>query len=155
MLVLVPQRWLTPAEAPVWRSYLDSARLLLQALDRQLQDDAGISFTDYEILVQLSEAPGRRLRMRDLAAATMSTRSGATRAITRLATAGWVRRVECDDDRRGTEAELTRSGLAKLTSAAPGHVAAVRRLMFDVLDQPALDGLGRATGLVRDNLRGD
>jgi DNA-binding MarR family transcriptional regulator len=126
-------KWLDPHEQDAWRAYLESNRLLIQALDRQLQRDAGLSFTDYELLVQLSEAPGQRMRMRDLADATLSTRSGATRAVTRLEEAGWVRRVECADDKRGTEAELTRAGAAKMAATAPGHVAAVRTHMFDLL----------------------
>jgi DNA-binding MarR family transcriptional regulator len=126
-------RWLEPDEQEAWRAYLDSTRLLIQALDRQLEADAGISITDYELLVHLSEAPARRMRMRDLADASMSTRSGATRAVSRLEQAGWVRRVECAEDRRGTEAELTDAGAAKLAATAPAHVAAVRANMFDLL----------------------
>jgi DNA-binding MarR family transcriptional regulator len=126
-------RWLDAEEQQAWRAYLDTTRLLLPALDRQLQADAGISFTDYGVLVQLSEAPGRRMRMRDLAEAILSTPSAATRAVTRCEQAGWVRRVECEDDRRGMHAQLTRAGAAKLSSAAPGHVEAVRTHVFDQL----------------------
>jgi len=94
----------------MWRGYLDYTRLLLQALDRQLARDAGLSFTDFEILVVLSEAPARRMRMRELADAMTTTRGGVTRAVSRLVGAGWVRRVECEDDKRGTLAELTDKG---------------------------------------------
>src|SRR5574340_258091 len=126
-------RWLSDEEQRAWRAYLDSTRLLFQALDRQLIRDADISFTDYELLVVLSEAPQRQLRMRDLADAMTTTRSGVTRAINRLVEAGWVRRVECEEDKRGTLAELTDEGAAKLACASPGHVAAVRANMFDLL----------------------
>ncbi|GAA2389211.1 MarR family transcriptional regulator [Catellatospora methionotrophica] len=126
-------RWLDDDEQETWRAYLEATRLLIQALDRQLETDAGVSFTDYELLVHLSEAPGHRLRMRDLADASFTSRSGVTRAVTRLEDAGWVRRVECDDDRRGMHAELTAAGAAKLAEAAPGHVGAVREHMFDHL----------------------
>jgi DNA-binding MarR family transcriptional regulator len=147
-------RWLTPTEQEAWRAYLDSTRLLLQALDRQLESAAGLSLVDYEVLVALSEAPGRRMRMRDLADATLSTRSGATRAVARLERAGWVRRVECDDDRRGTEAELTPEGLAKLTAAAPGHVAAVRANVFDLLTGRQVEQLRVVGSRMREHLRG-
>ena len=135
-------RWLDPEEQRAWRAYLDTTRLLIRALGQQLEAEAGISFTDYELLVKLSEAPGRRMRMRDLADATMSTRSGVTRAVTRLAEVGWVRRVHCEDDRRGTHAELTPAGIAKLSGTAPGHVAAVRAHLFDRLDPAAVRQLG-------------
>lgn len=127
-------RWLAPEEQAAWRAYLGSTRLLVQTLDRQLETDAGLSFTEYETLVRLAEAPGRRLRMRDLAGASAVTRSGVTRTVTRLERAGWVRRVECEHDRRGMHAELTDAGAAVLAGATPGHVASVRAHVFDHLD---------------------
>jgi DNA-binding MarR family transcriptional regulator len=147
-------RWLTPAEQEAWRAYLDSTRLLVQALDRQLETEAGLSFVDYEVLVALSEAPGRRLRMRDLAAATLSTRSGTTRAVARLESSGWVRRVACAADRRGTEAELTETGYARLAAAAPGHVAAVRAHVFDLLTPRQVDDLRAIGSRMRKHLLG-
>lgn len=146
-------RWLDDGEQETWRAYLEGTRLLIQALDRQLETDSGVSFTDYELLVHLSEAPGRRMRMRDLADASFTSRSGVTRAVTRLEDAGWVRRVECDDDRRGMHAELTEAGAAKLAEAAPGHVTAVREHMFDHLsteEQAAIrDGYARMRAHLR------
>lgn len=149
---VTPVRWLNDGEQRMWRGYLDSTRLLMNALDRQLAADAGISLTDYEVLVQLSEAPQRRMRMNELADATMTTRSGATRAIGRLADAGWVRRVECDEDKRGMYAELTDAGAAKLASAGPGHVAAVRRTVFDLLSPRDVELFGHAYAQIRANL---
>jgi DNA-binding MarR family transcriptional regulator len=148
-------RWLDPAEQQAWRAYLDATRLLVRVLDRQLDSDAGISFTDYELLVQLSEAPDRRLRMRELADAALSTRSGVTRAVTRLERAGWVRRVECLEDRRGMYAELTPAGLAKLAASAPGHVAAVRAHFIDELTAAQLQQLGATCGHLAERLRAD
>jgi DNA-binding MarR family transcriptional regulator len=145
-------RWLDPAEQQAWRAYLDSTRLLIQALDRQLEADAGISLLDYEVLVKLSEAPERRMRMRDLANATLSTRSGTTRAVTRLEHTGWVRRVECEDDKRGMEAELTDEGAAKLAATAPGHVAAVRAHMFDLLTPAQVESVRAVGARMRDHL---
>lgn len=148
-------RWLSDEEQRAWRAYLDSTRLLFQALDRQLIRDAGISFTDYELLVVLSEAPRRQLRMRDLADAMTTTRSGVTRAINRLVEAGWVRRVECEEDKRGTLAELTDEGAAKLAGASPGHVAAVRANMFDLLSPRDVTLFGNAYSEMRTHMLED
>jgi len=145
-------RWLTPPEQTAWRALLDGTRLLFQALDRELTSDADLSLTDYELLVRLSEAPEGRLRMRDLADATLSTRSGVTRAVTRAEKLGWVRRVECEDDRRGMNAELTPAGRAKLAASAPGHVGAVRENLIDLLTPQQLDQLIRIGSVVRDRL---
>ena len=109
-------RWLTDDEQRMWRAYLDSMRMLVTRLDQQLARDAGISLTDYELLVTLSEAPDRRMRMSMLATAVTATRSGVTRAINRLVEGGWVERVPCPDDRRGALAVLTDAGAAKLAA---------------------------------------
>jgi DNA-binding MarR family transcriptional regulator len=148
-------RWLDPAEQRAWRAYLDATRLLIRVLDQQLESDAGISFTDYELLVQLSEGPGRRLRMRELADAALATRSGVTRAVTRLERAGWVRRVECLEDRRGMYAELTPSGLGKLAASAPGHVAAVRSHVIGELTAAQFQQLGATCTHLAGRLRAD
>ena len=145
-------RWLEPREHAAWRAYVDSMRLLLQALDHQLQRDSGLSLTDYELLVKLSEAPDRRLRMSELALATLSTRSGATRAVTRLEQQELVRRVQCAGDRRGTFAELTGAGQATLERAAPGHATAVRQNMFDLLEADQVEALFGVADRVRRHL---
>ncbi|MBY6684501.1 MarR family transcriptional regulator [Rhodococcus sp. BP-149] len=146
-------QWLTEDEQRAWRSYLDATRLLMQTLDRQLTRDSGISFTDFELLVVLSEAPGRQMRMRDLADAVTTTRSGVTRAITRLVDAGWVVRVECEDDRRGMLAELTDAGMDKLAASSPGHVGAVRASMFDVLTDDDVATFTRAYSDMRTHIQ--
>ncbi len=146
-------RWLDADQQVAWRAYLDGTRMLFAELDRQLEADAGISLTDYELLVRLSEAPGHRLRMRDLAEATLSTRSGVTRAVTRAENAGWVRRVECEDDRRGMNAELTQAGLTKLAASAPGHVEAVRQNLIDLLDDAQLEQLRRIGTAVQQRIK--
>lgn len=144
--------WLNPEEQLLWRSYLDATRMLLQNLDRQLVTDSGISFTDYEILVLLSEADGHRMRMRDLADASTTTRSGMTRAITRMEQADWVRRVECESDKRGAWAELTEGGATKLAEAGPGHVDAVRAYMFDAFEGDDVARLGQAFDRMRTRM---
>jgi DNA-binding MarR family transcriptional regulator len=126
-------RWLSQDEQRAWRAYLESTRVLFDALDRQLQQDAGIPQTYYEILVQLSEAPERALRMSRLADLARSSRSRLSHAVDRLVERGWVERVDCPTDKRGQVARLTDAGFAALVAAAPGHVTAVRQYMVDRL----------------------
>ena len=144
--------WLDEEEQAAWRAYLDGTKMLFQALDRQLGAEAELSLTDYELLVRLAEAPDGTLRMRELADATLATRSGVTRAVTRAERAGWVRRVECEDDRRGMNAELTDAGRAKLESAAPGHVNAVRENLLDLLTPEQLGQLTAIGSKLRRHL---
>ncbi|HST82998.1 MAG TPA: MarR family transcriptional regulator [Kineosporiaceae bacterium] len=147
-----PVQWLSAQEQTAWRAYLDGTRMLFAELDRQLASDAELSLTDYELLVRLSEAPDGRLRMRELADAALATRSGVTRAVTRAERAGWVRRVECEDDRRGMNAELTEAGRAKLAAAAPGHVTAVRENLLNLLTPEQLAQLTEIGGRLHEHL---
>ena len=126
-------QWLDDDEQRTWRAFLTAQRLLFDRLERQLQRDAGLPHAYYEILVRLSEAPDRTLRMSQLADSSLSSRSRLSHAVARLEAAGWVRRRACAEDRRGSFAELTPEGLAKLEASAPGHVEAVRRGLFDAL----------------------
>jgi DNA-binding MarR family transcriptional regulator len=87
----------------------------------------------YEILVRLSEAEARRMRMSELADATRSSRSRLSHAVARLEERGWLERVECPTDKRGQIAMLTDVGFAALEAAAPGHVGAVRQHLIDRL----------------------
>ena len=103
-------RWLSAEEQRVWRGYLTATRLIASQLDRELQRDSGIPHTYYEILVRLSEAPDRVMRMSDLAEASDSSRSRLSHAVARLEEAGWVRRTTCPTDRRGSFAVLTDAG---------------------------------------------
>jgi DNA-binding MarR family transcriptional regulator len=124
---------LTDEEQRAWRAYLTASRALFDALDRELQRDSGMPHAYYEILVRLSEAPRRTLRMSELADATGSSRSRLSHAAARLEAFGWIRRRTCDTDRRGQLAELTDAGFDALVAAAPGHVEGVRRHVFDPL----------------------
>jgi len=126
-------RWLDESEQQTWRSFLWATRLLMDQLDRELQRDAGIPHAYYEILVSLSEAPLRTMRMSELAERTRSSRSRLSHAVARLEERGWVRREVCDTDRRGQLAVLTDDGFGALEAAAPGHVEGVRTHMFDQL----------------------
>ncbi|CAJ1493151.1 MarR family transcriptional regulator [[Mycobacterium] kokjensenii] len=145
-------RWLSSEEQQMWRGYLDSTRLLLRSLDRQLTDDSGISLADFEMLALLSEAPEHRMRMNELADITVTTRSGITRAVKRLIDAGWVRQVKCEEDKRGQFAELTEAGLDKVRAAAPGHVQAVRAGLFDALSPREVELFTHSYARIRDNL---
>jgi DNA-binding MarR family transcriptional regulator len=127
-------RWLNADEQRTWRAYLNSHRLVLDAIDAQLRRDSGMPHAYYEILVQLSDAPDRTLRMAELADATCVSASRLSHAVTRLQERGWVRRQDCPTDRRGQFAVLTDEGYAVLAAAAPGHVEAVRGAIFDALD---------------------
>jgi DNA-binding MarR family transcriptional regulator len=126
-------RWLDAEEQKAWRAWLYSSLLLQDRLDRELQHDTGIAHAYYEILVQLSETPGRMLRMSELADRCLSSRSRLSHAVSRLEERGWVRRQVCEEDARGQLAVLTDEGFAALEAAAPVHVESVRRHLFDQL----------------------
>lgn len=126
-------RWLNDEERRTWIAWVFSTRILWEEIERDLQRDAAMPFGYYDILVMLSEVPGRRLRMSELADSTQSSRSRLSHAVARLEELGWVRRETCPNDRRGAEAVLTDDGFAALATAAPEHVASVRVHLFDVL----------------------
>lgn len=126
-------RWLEPEEQRAWRAFLTATRAVFEQLDRQLQRDSGMPLTYYDILVQLSEASDRMLRMSELADRVHASPSRLSHAVARLEEKGWVRRVDCPTDRRGQYAVLTDEGFEALAAAAPGHVQAVRELLFDAL----------------------
>src|SRR3954453_20404702 len=141
-------KWLSPDEQRAWRSYLEATKVLMDALDRQLQRDAGMPHAYYEILGRLSEADGRSLRMSELAESTLSSRSRLSHAVARLEERGWVVREDCLTDRRGQVARLTDAGFEVLATAASGHVAAVRRFVVDVLDPQQLAALAAASDAI-------
>ncbi|SNS56088.1 transcriptional regulator, MarR family [Geodermatophilus saharensis] len=126
-------RWLDAEEQRAWRAWLYSTQLLQDRLDRELTRATGIPHTYYEILVQLSETPGRQMRMSELADRCLSSRSRLSHAVSRLEERGWVRRQECPEDGRGLLAVLTDEGFAALEAAAPVHVEGVRTHLFDQL----------------------
>ena len=126
-------RWLDEEEQRTWREFVWGTRLLFEALDRQMQRDSGMPHTYYLILAMLSEAPERTLTMGQLADLVRSSPSRLSHAVARLEANGWVRRRKHPTDRRTTLAELTEAGDAALVEAAPGHVEAVRRHLFDRL----------------------
>ena len=145
-------RWLDEDEQRSWRAFLDATVLLFDNLDRQLQQDFGIPHTYYEILVRLSEAPCRALRMSELAAASRSSRSRLSHAVARLEERGWVSREDCPTDKRGQVARLTDAGFAALQAAAPAHVDAVRRFLVDKLTPEQMAALGEISRIIAADL---
>lgn len=145
-------RWLTEDEQRSWRAWISVSLLLGDRLNRDLQEQRGITLADYEILVRLSEAEHRRLRMSDLAEATLSSRSRLSHQIDRMEKAGLVERQVCDSDRRGSFAVLTTHGWDMLVDAAPAHVESVRTHLVDVLTPKEFAALGAACQRVVDHL---
>jgi DNA-binding MarR family transcriptional regulator len=116
---------------------------LLERLDHELQQRSHLSLTDFEILTALSEAPGHRLRMSDLADRVLVSRSRLTYRVDRLVAAEYLTREECEDDRRGLYAILTEIGCKALMKATPGHIADVRTWFFDVIDVDEINMLAK------------
>lgn len=144
-------RWLSAEEQAAWRPFIDGVRALMDVLDRQLQADNNLPHSYFEVLIPLSEADCRTLRMSELAQATRSSRSRLSHAVARLEERGWVRRLTCPTDRRGQLAQLTDAGFAVVEAAAPGHVAAVRRYLIDRLDPEQLTALGEIGQVLLDS----
>ena len=134
--------WLSDEEQAAWRPFVALLFRMPAALDAQLQKDAGISNFEYMVLSSLSEAPGRTLRMSELAAMASGSLSRLSHVVSRLESRGWVRREACPGDGRFINAVLTDEGWAKVVATAPGHVAAVRKLLVDVLSPEDLRTLG-------------
>jgi DNA-binding MarR family transcriptional regulator len=147
-------RWLDDRERAAWVAFLAASNLVTRKLEQQIKDDAGLSHTQYEVLVQLSAAPDRALRMSELADRLVTTKSGLTYQITQLERAGLVTRRSCPSDVRGVIAELTDQGMDTLRQAAPGHVAAVRDALIDVLTPEQLEHIAAGLGEVTRRLRG-
>ncbi|GGW87773.1 transcriptional regulator [Streptomyces malachitofuscus] len=146
-------RWLTNAEQCAWRTHLEVNKLLTYQLEKDLQP-FGLTMNDYEILVNLSESEDRRMRMSDLASATMQSKSRLSHQITRMENANLVRRENCESDRRGLYAVLTEHGMETMQKVAPHHVASVRRHFIDLLSPEALIELDKALKPIAEHLRG-
>ena len=134
-------RWLSETEQRAWRAFIAAQRVVNTRIESQLQHDTGMPHTYYEILVRLNDADGGRLRMSELALATLGSRSRLSHAVSRLEAKGWVRREGVADDKRGQVAIITEAGIETLRKAAPGHVAAVREAVFDALTPEQVEQL--------------
>ena len=126
-------RWLTGPEQQAWRRLAAVTMLLPAALESQLQRDAELTHFGYWVMAMLSEAPGRCLRMSELAALSYGSQSRLSHLVSRLEQQGYVRRERVGEDRRGYLAVLTDVGYAKVVATAPGHVDEVRARVFDRL----------------------
>jgi DNA-binding MarR family transcriptional regulator len=146
--------WLTIEQQQHWRAYIAATALLDEKLSRELQAAHGLTQADYEILVRLSEAPGHRLRMSQLAAHTLASRSRLSHQVDRLEKSGLVERQACESDRRGANAVLTEHGWDVLVAAAPTHVDGVRRHLVDLLTDDEFAAMGKALAIVAHHLQG-
>ena len=135
-------QWLSQAQQGDWRAFLSVTALLPDQFSRDLQKTHGLTMADYEILVRLSEAPERAIRMSELAVQTLATRSRLTHQIDRMVEEGLVERKPCTDDKRGFFACMTEAGWQKLVAAAPDHVDSVRHHLVDVLTADEFAQLG-------------
>src|SRR6202167_6555161 len=144
--------WLNSEEQQAGRATVRLSQLLLRQLDRELTE-FGLNGRDYEILVELSEAPDHRLRMTDLADATSQSRSRLSHQVSRMEKRGLVRRDDCEGDKRGTFAVLTEAGFEAIERVAPHHVESVRRHFVDRLTPHQLEETRSAFQPIVDYLR--
>jgi DNA-binding MarR family transcriptional regulator len=135
-------QWLTTDEQRAWRAYVRVGTMLSARLNRMLQAECGLSLSEYEVLVALSEAPGGTLRPFQLRLALNWEQSRLSHMLSRMSRRGFVARRDCADDRRGAVVVMTAAGHAAIEAAAPGHVAAVRRLVFDQMDSAQCTAFG-------------
>lgn len=125
--------WLDRRQMAAWVRFVAVLELLPGVFDSQLRRDSGVTHFEYFVMAVLSESPGRTLRMAELAGATNATLSRLSHVVQRLEDRGFVERSPCPENGRATNAWLTEGGVEKMRSAAPGHVATVRRHVVDVL----------------------
>lgn len=146
-------RWLDASEQRMWRAWLEVMRLLPAELEDRLHERHDLNLTDYQVLVELSEAPEGRLRMTELARRTSLSKSRLSHQVGRMERAGIVERRDCPSDRRGAFAVITAPGWALIRAAAPGHAADVRELFVDLLSPQEAEIVGHAMELIAGKLR--
>ncbi len=144
-------QWLSPAEMAAWRTYIETTGDLMRAIERDLAP-FGLDRGDYQLLAMLSEAPGQRLRLCDLADSLRLTRSGLTRRMEGVLKKKLVARVQSDEDGRVAYAHITPKGFDLLKTAAPKHLESVRRLMVDLLTPTEIKAVASAFGKISANL---
>jgi DNA-binding MarR family transcriptional regulator len=145
-------KWLDDHQQRAWRGLVMGMTLLMDRLDDDLQRMFGVSLTEYEILVRLSERPGRQLRMAQLADALAHSRSRVTHTVSRLEKAGLVTRNKSPEDGRGVVCNLTDRGWELLVRMAPHHVNGVRSNLVDLVSGDDFDAMGRVMNAVADHL---
>lgn len=134
------------AALEAWRSYLQSHASIMRELDAELAATHAITARDYEVLLYLAQAPERKLPMSVLATSTMLTRSGITRLVDGLVTAGLIERVACPNDARVSYARLTELGYSKLREAGRTHVASIHRLFLEYFNPQEVEQLATFLG---------
>ena len=145
-------RWLNPTEMKAWRRYIIASRRLIEALDSDL-DAHDLSMPDYEILVQLSDAPDRSMRMSELAENALLSRSRLSHRMKVMEKEGWVRREPCPGDKRGYFAVMTPKGWKAIVAAAPDHVESVRSRFVDLLSKQDQIAIATIFEKVEESLR--
>ena len=141
-------RWLDAQQQVHWRAFLTGSAIITSALSAQLEAEAGMSLSEYEVLVRLSEAESHTLRMSQLADGLVHSRSRLTHTVRRMEDRGLVERLACEGDGRGVNCHMTAHGFEALVAAAPGHVTAVRKVLVDVLTDEQFAALGEAMAAV-------
>ncbi len=126
-------RWLEAGEQRAWRAWLDAHAALSARLNRELQASSGLSLSDYDVLVHLTDVPEQRLRSFELGDGLQWEKSRVSRQVARMAERGLVAKEAAPEDGRGAYVTLTRAGRRAIEGAAPAHVELVRRLLFDGL----------------------
>lgn len=126
--------WFNDEEMRIWRGFVQASGLLVSQLTESLKAKAGLTLDDYEVLVHLSEADDRRLRMAELSQRLLHSQSRSTQRVDRLVKKGLVCREKCSDDGRGTFACMTDEGIRAIEAIAPIHVHDVRRLLIDLIE---------------------
>ena len=145
-------RWLDDDEQHSWRALMMGMTLLLERLDDDLRREFSMSLTEYEVLVRLSERPGRAMRMAQLADAMAHSRSRVTHTVARMEAVGYVTRGTTPEDGRGVVATMTEQGYDLLVRAAPCHVESVRRNILDLVPAEDFAAVGRVFDRVSDHL---
>lgn len=146
------EEWLTADQQQVWRAFLEVESLLPMNLNRQLQSSSGLSIAEYGVLVQLSESPDGRMRPFEIGRRLNWEQSRLSHQIARLERREFVIREQCESDKRGAFIVLTATGRSAIEAAAPGHVATVRRLVFDRLTPQEAAALGSACAKITAGL---
>lgn len=147
-------RWLSPEEREAWLALVSIMFTLPGSIESQLQAEADLSLAEYLVLAMLSEAPDRRRRMSDLAAATNTSQSRLSRIVARLERDGLVVRAGGEPDKRVVLAEITDRGLERVQQVAPGHVEHVRRTVIDRLTPVQVQQLALIGRMVDDAAAG-
>lgn len=145
--------WLSEEEEKAWRGFVALRIGLVGHLARQLAQDSGITEAEFEVLVVVSEAPGQRIRSRDLGKALNWERSRLSHQITRMEERGMVAREQCENDARGFDVVLTKAGLKAIQAAAPKHLEAVRHCFIDLLSPAQMKTLTSISELVAEHLK--